>query len=90
MTAYHALLQTAGAACSNVFDGRREFGADDSSASTGAAAGDDQQQAGAAAEGGHVLMGVTSQARVGLLTLFEWYRYVEVSSGLRRFSHCLA
>uniref|UniRef100_A0A383VRI7 Deubiquitinating enzyme MINDY-3/4 conserved domain-containing protein n=1 Tax=Tetradesmus obliquus TaxID=3088 RepID=A0A383VRI7_TETOB len=76
-------LMLTGAACSNVFDGRREFGADDSSASTGAAAGDDQQQAGAAAEGGHVLMGVTSQARVGLLTLFEWYRYVEVGQNLK-------
>jgi hypothetical protein len=62
----------AGAACSNVFDGSRQFGCDGSSDSHGT------QQAGAAAEDSHVLMGVTSQARVGLLTLFEWYRYVEV------------
>jgi hypothetical protein len=64
--------QFAGVACSNVFDGRRQFGCEDGSDSSST------QQGAASAADSHVLMGVTSQARVGLLTLFEWYRYVEV------------
>jgi hypothetical protein len=69
-----------------VFDGRREFGCDGNSSVTAGTAAtasqqQGQQQAGAA-DDSHVLMGVTSQARVGLLTLFEWYRYVEVSGWL--------
>jgi hypothetical protein len=59
-----------------VFDGRRAFGCEDNSDSSDA----QQQQGQHAAGDSHVLMGVTSQARVGLLTLFEWYRYVEVRS----------
>lgn len=66
-------LLLTGAAVSNVFDGKRQFGAIDSSTAA----------ADAAEEGGEVLRGVTCQARVGLLTLFEWYRYVEVGQNLK-------
>jgi hypothetical protein len=64
-------LLLTGAAVSNVFDGRQTFG--ESAAAAGAGA----------AEGELVIKGVEQQARVGLLTLFEWYRYVEVGQNLK-------
>jgi hypothetical protein len=61
---------------SNVFDGCQTFG-DVSGAAAGpaAAAGSNEQL---------VIKGVQHQARVGLLTLLEWYRYVEVGHNLKR------
>ena len=68
-------LLLTGAAVSNVFDGCQSFG--DTAADTPAAA--------AGAEGGQqlVIKGVQQRGRVGLLTLFEWYRYVEVGQSLK-------
>lgn len=66
-------LLLTGAAVSNVFDGCQSFG--DTAAPAAAAAG---------AEGGQlVIKGVQRRGRVGLLTLFEWYRYVEVGQNLK-------
>jgi hypothetical protein len=71
-------LLLTGTAVSNVFDGCQQFGeaASAVSASAGAAA--------AGADGDQlVLRGVEQRARVGLLTLFEWYRYVTVGQNLK-------
>lgn len=71
-------LLLTGTAVSNVFDGCQQFGEapSDVSASAGvAAAGADGDQL--------VLRGVEKRARVGLLTLFEWYRYVTVGHHMK-------
>jgi hypothetical protein len=61
---------------SNVFDGCQTFG-DASGAAAGTATA-------ASGSGEHlVIKGVQQQARVGLLTLFEWYRHVVVGYNLK-------
>jgi hypothetical protein len=72
-------LLLTGTAVSNVFDGCQQFGEAASDVSTPAGAA-----AAVAADGDQlVLRGVEKRARVGLLTLFEWYRYVTVGQNLK-------
>jgi hypothetical protein len=72
-------LLLTGSAVSNVFDGSQTFG--ESAASPAGAFS--APPAAAAAKCELVIKGVEQQARVGLLTLFEWYRYVEVGENLK-------
>lgn len=74
-------LMLTGAAVSNVFDGRQQLeGSSSSNSSSQAPAG---TTTAAAADDNPVLKGVAGQARVGLLTLFEWYGYVDVGQNLK-------
>jgi len=85
-------LLLTGTAVSNVFDGHQCFGEAANTQTTAAmdhsAAGGIRGPAGAAGneeeeEQQLVIKGVAGRSRVGLLTLFEWYRYVEVGSFLK-------
>lgn len=76
-------LLLTGTAVSNVFDGCQVFGAG-AGGGAGKAAG--TESGGAAAGEGEeelVIKGVMQRSGVGLLTLFEWYRYVEVGRFLK-------
>jgi hypothetical protein len=74
-------LLLTGAAVSNVFDGCQTFG----DAAAGADSGGGAASAAGGADGGEqlVIKGVQQRGRVGLLTLFEWYHYVEVGQHLK-------
>jgi hypothetical protein len=70
-------LLVTGAAVSNVFDGARRLTQD------GEVPVADAAPAALAQADALVLRGVAARARVGLLTLYEWYRYVEVGQHLK-------